>query len=178
MRPRAALILAVPLTLLAGVVAVAAEWSLPAVTLSQEGMPAVTPTVVVDGAGVATALWEPDIGGGVEGPIRSSRLTNGEWGAPANASARGSLVTAPSAAVNASGIVTAAWARLEGSERILQAARFANGAWGPTADIATANTSGGAAYPQAAVDGSGMVTAVWMAWSRCRCRSPSASWCR
>lgn len=213
MRPRAALILAVPLVLLAGIVAVAAEWSLPAVTVSQEGVPAMTPTVVVDGAGVATALWEPDVGGGVEGPIRSSRFTNGEWSAPANASAGGSLVTAPSAAVDASGIVTAAWTRVEGSERILQAARysgsgwgaavnlstpggnagaqdvvvdasgvatvvwerqvgstttiqaarFANGAWGPTVDIATANTNGGAAYPQAAVDGAGVVTAVWMA---------------
>ncbi|MBU6363672.1 MAG: hypothetical protein KGQ95_05590, partial [Acidobacteria bacterium] len=214
MRPRAALLLAVPVLLACAAAAFAASWQLPATTLSAPGEQGREPAVVADGSGVVTAVWSPLVG--VAGPVRASRFANGEWsaaaslsnpdtsantaslvadsagvitavwsvqrgddyviqaaryaqgswGAAQDISAAGGNARYPTAAVDSSGVVTVVWERVVGSTSVIQAARYANGAWSSTADIATASTTAGTyAVPDVAVDGAGVVTAVWVASS-------------
>lgn len=157
MRPRAALLLAVPVLLACAAAAFAASWQLPATTLSPAGQDASAPQVVVDGSGVATAVWSPS--GGAQGPIRASRFEDGAWSAPREISSPTADTTYAVATVDRAGIVTVIWTTTRGADQIVQASRYSGGTWSAPQDLSLAG--GSAAYPDVQADPSGVVTAVW-----------------
>lgn len=157
MRPRAALLLAVPILLTCVAGAIAASWQLPATTLSAEGRASDSPDVVIDASGVATAVWAP--ASGEAGAIQASRFVNGAWTSPQDISASGAESFYPVLAVDPTGVVTAVWTRRAGAGYAVQAARYSGGAWSAAVDLGPTGSS--ATFPSVAVDPDGIVTAVW-----------------
>ncbi len=84
----------------------------------------------------------------------------GVWATPpSDLSAPGQNAYVPQIAPGPSGVVTAVWRRSNGTASIIQASRYAAGAWSAPSDL---SAPGQDAYaPQIATDPSGVVTAVW-----------------
>lgn len=122
----------------------------------------VDPAIAVDATGNATALWSRSNGAHYE--LQWSRAASGSiapWSAPQVLSAAGTGANAlrAQAVADSGGVVTAVWKRWDGSNYIIQAARYAGGAWGAPVDLSASGQD--ADIPQLAVDPDGTVTVVW-----------------
>lgn len=129
----------------------------PAQTVSQTvpSGPFDPPSVAVAG-GEAIVVWSAD--GSVSAAIRPAGAT--VFGPAARLSASADRAQEPEVAVAPDGAATAVWRTLgEGSsERLVRAVRPPGGAFGPAADIATAD---GIARPKVAVAPNGRATIIW-----------------
>lgn len=122
-------------------------WGSP-VTISNTGVNASSPQVVVDPSGNATAAWLES------GVVKASTLpTGGSWGTIATVS--GSSASNPILGVDASGNVIATW--LE-SGVVKSATLPSGGSWGS----ATSLSSSGASQSFHAVDSAGNAAAIWV----------------
>jgi len=123
-------------------------WSSPPTTISNAGVNASDPRIVMDGSGNATAAWVEN------GVIKSSsKPVAGSWGA-INTLSGASGASLPKLGVDSSGNVTALW--LENG--VVNSATLPfGGSW----SAATAISASGASEPRLAVDGSGNAVAIW-----------------
>ena len=134
------------------------SWSAPA-GLSIAGQGAGSPQVIVDSTGLATAIWWGDNG---ENRIiqSSTSQSGGPWSTPVPISALGGDGAQPQLAVDSTGLVTAIWSRLSGSDYIIQSStRPRGGSW--SAPVPLSDPGQNAFYPQVVVDSTGSATAVW-----------------
>ena len=133
-------------------------WSTP-VNLSLAGGDADFPQVTVSSTGLVTAVWRRSDGS--HNIIQSSTSQNGGvWSTPVNLSLAGGEAGPPQVTVSSTGLATAVWSRLDGSNEIIQSSTSQNGgAWSTPVNISTA---GGNSYiPEVTVSSTGLVTAVW-----------------
>lgn len=119
------------------------------------------PRVAVDAMGVVTAVWLGPLVPLGDDFIRASRYSAGVWSAPVAVSLVGqSIDTPPRLTVDGAGIVTAGWGASEGGGDVgIFASRFVAGTWG--APVRLSDVIGAANDARLAVDGAGVVTAVW-----------------
>ena len=122
---------------------------------------AIIPQVAVDGSGNATAVWyQYD---GTRDNIWSNRYVVGTGWGIATLIETDNLGDAarPQVAVDGSGNAIAVWHQFDGALYNTWSSRYVVGiGWG-TAKLLETGNSGGAVYPQVAVDGSGNAIAVW-----------------
>jgi hypothetical protein len=138
--------------------AVSTTWSAPA-SLSAAGGSAGSPQVVVDGSGRATAVWTR-FDGSNEIVQASTSLNGAAWSAPVDLSTTAQSSGSPQVTVDGSGLATAVWIHVDGTNGIVQASTSLNGAaWSTPVDLSTAGQD--TYFPQVTVDGSGRATAVW-----------------
>lgn len=106
----------------------AATWGTPT-ELDTDTGGTTAPRVVIDAAGVATAVWSEDAAPLTV--VRASRYVDGSWSSAEDISGTCSI-NAPSnlsLATNASGVVTAAWICGNGSSSRVYVSRYRDGAW-------------------------------------------------
>jgi len=134
------------------------SWGAP-VRLSAGGENADEPSVGLDRAGNAVAVWRRY--DGFDDIVQAAtRAAGGAWQAPIDLSDAGQNAYEPQIAVDEGGDAVAVWARSDGSHTIIQAAnRPVNGSWGTSVDLSAAGEN--AAEPQVAVDAAGDAIAVW-----------------
>ena len=126
------------------------------------------PQVAVDGSGDAIAVWQQD--DGLRDNIWSNRYVVGTGWGVATLIETDNLGDAarPQVAVDGSGNATAVWHQFDGALYNTWSSRYVVGiGWG-TAKLLETGNSGGAVYPQVAVDGSGDAIAVWYQWDGTR----------
>ena len=124
-----------------------------------------SPQLAIDPAGTATAVWRRrDADSSV---VQSAtRPVGGAWSTPVDLSVDSSvdntqLTDVPQVAVDAAGVVTAAWARLEANTFTVQAAsRRTDGTWTAPADLSAPGRS--ARNADVTVDPAGNATAIWV----------------
>lgn len=137
-------------------------WSAP-VILSAEGDRVVNPQLATDRSGVATAAW---LGGSdLRKTVQASRFSGGRWSPPVALSTSNNAYQVQLIA-DGTGIVTAVWSLLDGPSNtvLVQSSSFSNGAWSPSINVPA--VSGDVGRTRLAVDGSGVVTAVWTSSDR------------
>lgn len=135
-----------------------ASWGAP-LNLSEIGENAEEPTVSIDPAGDAVAVWWRFEGG--DQVIQStSRSAGGTWQGPVNISAPGIGASEPDVAVGPTGDAVAVWTRNDGAHYIVQSAsRPAGGSWqAPTNLSATGQDAG---HAEVGVDQAGDAVATW-----------------
>lgn len=88
------------------------------------------------------------------------------WATIVDLSATGQNAETPQIVADKSGNVTAVWTRWNGSNWIVQSARFTDDRWGSPVDLSSAGQN--AIFPQLAVDSNGNVTALWMRFNGVR----------
>ena len=116
------------------------------------------PQLAAASSGDVTVVWYQSVPGGYE--IRFARFTAGAWGASAVIpGSPDSGAAYPAVAVDASGIVTAAWYRGSTGANEVVASRFSGGAWSAVQQLSAAGLD--AFMPTVAVDPSGSVMATW-----------------
>ena len=114
--------------------------------------------IAVDGAGLATAVWD-NFDGTHLSVQASSSLNGAQWSSPVTVSTTENNDT-PQIGVDGSGRATAVWEHNDGINLIVQASYSVNGAaW--SAPV-TVSSPGYNTYAQLTVDGSGLATAVWI----------------
>ncbi|WP_462320576.1 choice-of-anchor U domain-containing protein [Halochromatium sp.] len=127
--------------------------------LSPSDLNADVPQVAIDSLGNAIAVWETS---GSKVVIQSKRYDadEGEWSDVSDLSDAGLTAYNPQVAVDHSGNAIAVWRSSNGTNSIIQSARYdaTSGEWSSVSDISTA---GSAFEPQVAVDSSGNAIAVW-----------------
>lgn len=117
------------------------------------------PQLACDSSGAVFAVWYQ--GDGVRDNIWANRYSGGSWGtAQLIESDNAGHARVPHVVVDASGTATAVWHQSDGLRLNIWANRFVAGTWG-TAQLIEADNTGDAQDSQVAVDGSGIVTAVW-----------------
>ena len=131
--------------------------------LSAVGGSALSPDVVVDADGDATAIWSR-YNGSQFVVQASTRPAGGTWSAPVDLAAGRSIIS-PQLAVDAAGNTTAVWRNNEPAGSVVQAAtRPADGPWSAPVDLSTdttRNLSDLPELPQVDVAADGTATAVW-----------------
>jgi hypothetical protein len=129
------------------------------VDLSATGHDAGNPQVAFDRSGNAVAVWARS--NGSNNIVQSSfRPAGGAFGATVDLSATGQSALLPQVAFDASGNALAVWARLNGTNEIVQSSlRPAGGAFATPVDLSA--TGQDAFDPQVAFDASGNALAVW-----------------
>ncbi|HEX3737348.1 MAG TPA: PKD domain-containing protein [Solirubrobacterales bacterium] len=138
------------------------SWGVP-VDLSAGGENADSPSVAVDPAGDAVAVWRR-YDGTDEIIQASTRTAGGVWQAPVDLSESGENAYRPQIAVDGAGDAVAVWDRSDGVHTIVQAAsRPAGGSWGPSVDLSAAGES--AVEAQVAVDPAGDAVVVWQRYN-------------
>ncbi len=124
------------------------NWGSPT-PISDSGVNASDPRVVMDTSGNVTAAW-------VEGTvIKSSTYTSGTWSSPQTLS--GSTATSPRLGIDSNGNVYAIWNE---NGVINTATKPSGGSFGAESSISSL-TGGAASTPALAVDSSGDAIAVW-----------------
>ena len=138
----------------------AGVWS-PVQPLSQMGQDAIYPSVAVDPAGTATALWARFDSTRYIAQSSTRTAPGGLWSAPVNLSHTLLSVSNTHVATSASGRVVATWsAEPDGAPSRVQAAIRAPGAaWGPGVDLS--DTTADAIQPRLVVAADGAATVVW-----------------
>ena len=133
-------------------------WST-AVNLSDPGQEAGAGNIAVDAGGTVTAVWSRQ-NDGTNWTVQAARNSGGGWSSPVNLAATGVFQGDPVISATPSGSATAVWAsRSDGINRRVQAAQFANDAWGAAV---TLSADGLTAYKwSVATDAAGAATAVW-----------------
>ena len=134
------------------------SWSSP-LSLSGAGADAEDPQVAVGSDGSATVVWR-GWDGSNERVQAATRSPGGPWSAAAALSTAGRDAHDPQVAVAPSGLVTAVWARWDGSDDRVQAASRANGgAWSAPTTLSMGSRD--AKSPQVAAGSDGQATALW-----------------
>jgi hypothetical protein len=138
-----------------------AAWVPASADLSAAGENAALAQVTVAANGLATAVWQRS--DGADYVIQSSTSLNGAAWVPASAdlSAAGGTAWNPQITVDANGLATAVWYRVDGANSVIQSSTSLNGAaWVPaSADLSVAGQN--ANRQQVTVDANGRATAVW-----------------
>jgi hypothetical protein len=136
-----------------------ASWSAP-VNLSDPGAWAIAPSVALDGAGVAHAVWSRF--DGTDSRTQYTRSVDGgvTWSAPVNLSTAGGGTENPQIVVGGSGNLIAVWNR-NAADDIIQASRSTDSGvnWSTPVDLSLPGQD--AIDARVAADGSGNVVAVW-----------------
>lgn len=145
------LALLVTICSLSGVVYGELTWSTP-VSISDVGVNASDPRVVIDSGGNATAVWIET------NTVKASSLPfGGSWTTPATLSNVANTSSSPRLGIDSTGNVTALW--IENS--VIESATLAFGSSTWSAETAPISGSG-ASNPALAVDPSGNAVAVWV----------------
>ena len=136
-------------------------WSAPG-SLSAARGDAWGPQVAVGPDGTTVAAWSHS--DGAEYRVQAAtRSRGGSWSSPFALSPGGADAWDPQVAVGPGGTATVVWRRSAGGSDLIQAASAPQA--GPWSTPASLSTPGGDAHsPQVAVDGDGVVTAVWSRW--------------
>ncbi len=113
------------------------------------------PHLAGNASGALSAVWRI-IDGGTK-RVQAATRAGGGWGAPTTLTPGSDDYEFPTAVIDSSGVTTAAWVRDDGSDTYVQWARNAGGTWSGPTDLSPA----GGGDVQLAVDGSGVVTAIW-----------------
>lgn len=134
------------------------SWSAP-VDLSAAGQNAQDAHVGVDAAGNAVAVWARFNGSNYI--VQSSRLPfGGSWTLPVDLSQPGQDAILSQVAVDPAGDAIAVWARFNGTNEIIQAARLPfGGSWTAPVDLSLPGND--AQDPHLAIDKNGNAVAVW-----------------
>lgn len=152
--------------------------------LSATGGSSQAPAVEVDPQGNATALWSRY--DGTQWVVQASaRPAGGTWSAPVDLGA-GRSVYKPQLAVDPAGNLTAVWRRSDGTGSVVQAASQPfGGTWTAPVELsvdAGVDTMPRPEYPQVAVDGAGVATAIWSRYDgskytvQAATRAPGGTW--
>ncbi|MDQ8045859.1 MAG: PKD domain-containing protein [Patulibacter sp.] len=134
---------------------------LPASVLNASGQVATDPSVAVDPAGNAIAVWKGLDGGSYR--IQAATRRGGDaWSAPISISAVGQTAGSPKVAFDAAGDATAVWIRSDGTNDRTQTATLMAGAtWSTPVTLSPAGVN--ASAPQISVDAAGDAVAGWIA---------------
>jgi PKD domain len=157
-----AVLAALSICLVATASAVAAPpWS-PPVDLSSAGGDADHVTVAMNGAGTALPIWTRSVG--PDDVIQTApRAPGGDFAAPIDLTALDGNAAVPRVTIDPLGNAVAVWLRLEGGNRIVQAAtRPAGGAFGSAVDVSDSDED--AMDPRVALSPSGDVVVAWLQW--------------
>lgn len=143
------------------VAAAPAQWQTAAAIETDDTGNAQTPSIAVNAAGEAVAIWMQPGGGGISDNIWANRYTPaGGWGtAQVISDVQGGAQGAQAVAIDASGNATAVWQQ---SDSIWTNRYTAGSGWGTPVLIET--SSGWAGNPQIGMDANGNALAVW--WQR------------
>jgi PKD domain len=136
------------------------EWSEPddLSPAGQDVTPLEAPSVAVDAAGNAIAVWKLESSNDiVQAAVRAAGQEN--WAAPDDLSDAGQDAGEPDVAMDEAGEAVAAWTRLDGTNTIQAAVRPAGGDWAGPDDLSDASQN--AAEPDVAMDEAGEAVAVW-----------------
>ncbi len=134
-------------------------WQTPA-GLSEAGQNAYLPSVAMDSAGDALAVWDLYSG---EHPVvqTAARPVGGEWQPPTDLSATDEDAYAPELAMDSEGDAVAAWELQSGTSWTVQSAvKPDDGAWQAPVAVSEA-TEHGELFPQVAIDSHGDALAAW-----------------
>lgn len=134
-------------------------WEAP-MPISSPGRESFVPSVGLDAAGDATAIWGTEEGGSTIVQV-TSRSATGAWEAPRTIGSEGEAVEElPQIAVDATGDAVAVWEHeTPGHEVVEWASRPAGGTWSAAAPISHAGEA--ATEPRLAVNAAGDAAAVW-----------------
>ena len=114
------------------------------------------PYLAGNASGALSAVWRIMDGGTKR--VQAANRAGGGWGAPTTLTPGPDDYEFPTAVIDSSGVTTAAWVRDDGSDTYVQWARNAGGTWSGPTDLT--GVAGGDSV-RLAVDGSGVVTAIW-----------------
>jgi hypothetical protein len=140
-----------------------ASWGAPA-DLSEAATGADNPQLVVDPAGVVTAVWAkviPDPGSGPDiSIVQARRFSGGAWSPRVDLSPAGAGAFGHRVAVDASGVATAVWLRFTAPDQgVVQAVRNPGGTWSAPQDLSGPPSS--VFWPAVTARGAGAATALW-----------------
>jgi len=132
----------------------------PAFALSAAGRSAAEPRLAVDGAGVATAIWERYDGSNFVVQARRAGATGPLGAGPVQLSTGGRDAADPELALSPDGDATVLWSRTDGSNWIVQRRDLAaDGTLGSTTNLSAPGRGAGDAVP--AWGGDGTLAMVW-----------------
>lgn len=145
-------------------------WGAPE-TLSAAADFASAPTVAVDPAGNATALWLTSTPGNLVAVQTRGRAAAGSWGSPVNLSSRTAGLQPSESdlqlAADSLGNVTALWSAWSSPNMVVRSAhRGPGGAWGPSVTLSGAGHY--ALAPRVTVGPAGYALAVWSGYDGTR----------
>lgn len=136
-----------------------AAWTTPS-ELSPPGQNAGAPSVAIDSADDAVALWNRAGGPGVNVVESTSRPASGQWSAAAKLTPAGEQTNGGEIAADPAGDAVAIWRHGLGSARVIEAATAPiGGEWSPAATLSSAGA--GVGFPQVAIDSAGEAVGVW-----------------
>lgn len=134
-------------------------WQTP-VDLSEAGQSAYVPSVAMDSAGDALAMW--DLYSGEHRVVQvAARPGGGEWQAPVDLSAADEDAYSPALAMDSEGDAVAAWELQSGSSWTVQSAVKPHGGEWQAPIAVSAATEYGELFPQVAIDSHGDALAAW-----------------
>lgn len=138
-----------------------ASWSVP-VNLSQPGEWASNVSVVLDGSGIAHAIWSRYDGNNARVQYAQSVDAGASWSTPINLSTAGADASRPQIAADGSGSLVAVWRGSDGSNDIIQSSRSTNSgaSWSTQVDLSVSGEN--ADSPRVAFSGAGIAVAVWL----------------
>ncbi|MEI7692799.1 MAG: hypothetical protein WCJ50_09795, partial [Actinomycetes bacterium] len=139
--------------------ALAGTWDTPVAVTSGNAVFWGKAFTAVDSSGNVTAVWS-ELRSGYYG-VYASRYSGSSWSTPVLISAAGSDATQAAIVVDSAGVVTAMWNVTSGNNNIITAARYSSGSWSSPVAVSGSDRNASDAYPQMAVDSSGVITAVW-----------------
>lgn len=137
------------------------SWTTP-IMLDEYYSAATQPQLIVDQSGIVTALWLEYLAGSYV--VQIARFDGTSWTVPTTFSADTGvpLSPTPNLVVDLSGNVVAVWFEQQGSNYIVQAARFSHGAWSSPITLNSATHDANINInPQMVVDAYGNVTVAW-----------------
>lgn len=136
-----------------------ATWNLPPLTIPNPSNNVITPSVGIDDAGNAVAVFSAFDGANFV--IQAATLPyGGAWSAPVTLSTTGQDSEKPRVTVRNNGDAVAVWSRSDGSNKIVQAAQLPfGGSWSAVVDISDPGVDG--QLPRIVINGLGQATAVW-----------------
>lgn len=152
------------------------QWAAPH-TLSTPGRHAVEPSVVVDAAGSATAVWREVEALGSTIQASSWSLATGTWSAPRPVSAAGGQPDQVRTVTDPAGNVTVVWRNSGLAGSTIQSATMApNGTWSAPVDLSS--PAGVASQPDVATNSAGTLAIVWRTVGTVQAvvRRPGESW--
>lgn len=144
-------------TLITGAVLTGVAWGTPT-SLSLAGESANMPKVAMNPSGQAIAVWRRC--NGSNGIIQSAFYAPPiGWNQPGDLSTTGESAAIPQVGIDAEGNGIAVWRRFNGTNFIVQASTYSNGAWSSPIGLSADGSS--ADHPQIAVDSTGRAFATW-----------------
>jgi len=137
-----------------------ATWNLPPLTIPDSSTNVITPSVGIDDAGNAVAVFAAFDGANFV--IQGSTLPFGgvAWTAPVTISATGQDSENPRVTVKSNGDAVAVWSRFDGSNEIVQSSQLPfGGSWTSAADVSSTGIDG--LFARVVMNTSGQTVTVW-----------------